>query len=240
MFPYRVESLYQVTPWSNLFFLAFCLGVPFLISVGLFTPQVFSAEYLPTWSFAGALGNIFYHADLWSLILNLYFLWVFGNAICMNTDNFLYPVLFLTSGVTGSALQWAVDGSMVFGAGAAICGTIGLVFALYPVNKIDVVLITLKRSIFSFPTWGVVSCLAGAPIVMALLGIGGFAYWADLGGFVTGLLTGLFCLKTGLIKTTVYDNRTLLDILSGKKHRIEVKDLTEGWQQYYRHMTLWR
>lgn len=239
MFPYRVESLYQITPWSNLLFLALYVAAPVLISAGLFTPQVLQAESLPTWSLAGALGDLFYHTDIVSFTLNIFFLWVFGNTICMNTDNFLYPVLFLASGVAGSMLQWVMDGSMVYGPGAAIWGTLGLVLALYPVNRMDVFLITIKKNRFSFPTWAVVSCLASVPILMAYHGIDGFAYWSEIGGFFTGLLAGLFCLKTGLIKTTVYDNRTLLDILSGKKDRIEVKNLTEGWQQYYRHMALW-
>lgn len=255
MIPYRIESLYQVTPWANLGMIASCLGIALLNAHGY--PLPFLAADAQGSSFAGVLGNLFYHTHPLSLICNCFLLWVFGNTVCMNTDNVRYPILFLLSGLAGNALQGLVDGSMVQGAGAAVCGVMGVALVMYPVNRSDVFLLTFKQNLFSSRIWIVVAFLASVILLMASLRTADFAYWtdirgiitfpplarfavvADLGGFLFGLLSGLVCLQTGAIKTTVYDNRTLLDILNRKPKPIPVKDLTEGWQQYYRHMAFW-
>lgn len=253
MLPYRIESLYQVTPWANVGIIAGCLGIALL-----HVPGPFLAADAPGASCVGMLANLFYHTHPISLIFNCFLLWVFGNTVAMNTDNIVYPLLFLLSGLAGNMLQWVVDGSMVLGAGAAVCGVIGLALVMYPINRSDVFLLTFKQNIFSSRIWIVVAFLAAVILLMVSLRNAGFASWtdirgmitfpplagfafvADLGGFLCGVVSGLCCLATGAIKSSVYDNRTLLDILRRKQKTSPVKDLTEGWQQYYRHMAFWQ
>ena len=43
----------------------------------------------------------------------------------------------------------------------------------------------------------------------------GIAYWAHVGGFVSGVVLGFLFLKTGLVKMASYDNPTLLDYMTG-------------------------
>ena len=46
---------------------------------------------------------------------------------------------------------------------------------------------------------------------------GGIAYWAHVGGFISGVVLGVCFLKSGFVKMPGYCNPTLLDYLGGKR-----------------------
>lgn len=90
---------------------------------------------LDGWSPAGLADHMLIHAHLFHLIGNLVFLWVFGNAICANTNNVIYPILYIAFGVLAAVVHNVLDGSPVIGASGAINGIVGMATALYPTNR---------------------------------------------------------------------------------------------------------
>ena len=213
--PYEIETLQQEKPWANWLIVAACsiVSVIALFGGGLEAGE-FDALVLDGFSFPGLLGHVLLHADLIHLIGNMIFLWVFGNAICTNTNNWIYLATFLTCALIAAVVHVLMDGSPAIGASGAINGIMGVAFAMYPLNRIYLFWLFLIRG-------GSVSCKAWLIIVAWFLfdiwgvisGGGMTAYWAHIGGFLGGLGFGLVALHYGWFQLTEYDNRSLLQII---------------------------
>lgn len=142
--------------------------------------------------------SIFVHADFFHLLFNMLFLWLVG---CNIEDDWSWKVflgLYLVSGlVAGIFHALAFSGSQVplIGASGAIAGIMGAFLIRHYKTKI-------RFAYFFFlirPYFGTVSVYAGIalPVWMAQQVLGaawgaesGTAYWAHIGGFVFGAVTG--------------------------------------------------
>jgi membrane associated rhomboid family serine protease len=143
-----------------------------------------------------ALTSMFLHGGWLHLILNMHFLWIFGN----NVEDFLGPVRFLlfylATGLLGLAAHVITDPSSpipTVGASGAISGVMGAYLVLYPKARVTSLLflgffIQFVRvpAVFLITVWIVMQILGG----LAGLGVqgGGIAFWAHIGGFVAGWL----------------------------------------------------
>ena len=221
LIPYEIETLQQVRPWANWLIVATCVIVSLAALFGGLPDETIDALVLDGWSFPGLLGHVLLHGGLLHLIGNMIFLWVFGNAVCTNTNNWIYLILFAACALLAAAVHVVADGSLAVGASGAINGIVGLVLAMYPLNRVSVfwwigvwagtkeirawVMILFW---FAFDAWG------------AFSGGGGVAYWAHLGGLAGGLGVGLLALRLGWIQLTQYDNRSLLQIFAGEKEEL--------------------
>ncbi|MEO7100807.1 MAG: rhomboid family intramembrane serine protease [Luteolibacter sp.] len=221
LIPYEIETLRQVRPWANWLIVAACVTVSLLALFGGLSDDVTDSLVLDGWHFPGLLGHVLLHGGLMHLIGNIIFLWVFGNAVCTNTNNFIYLILFLACTLLAATVHLIADGRPAIGASGAINGIVGLVLAMYPLNRVhsfwwflftggttEIRAWLLILFWFAFDVWGAVS------------GGGGIAYWAHIGGLAGGLGIGLLSLKMGWIELTEYDNRSLLQILNGEKEEI--------------------
>jgi membrane associated rhomboid family serine protease len=65
---------------------------------------------LHKWTLKGIFGHMWLHLTYVHIISNLIFLWVFGNAICGKTGNFLYPIIFILGGMIGGCMHLLMDG----------------------------------------------------------------------------------------------------------------------------------
>jgi membrane associated rhomboid family serine protease len=167
--------------------------------------RLFHPGYYEGWSFLAAAATIFtamfLHAGLLHLAGNLLFLWIFGDNVEDALGHFRYLVFYLGSGVGATLLQAVLSrGSEVpnLGASGAIAGVLGAYFVLYPRAKV----VTLVPLFLFFPLIEVPAGLyllgwflwqfwmGSASIVSGAQGAaqGGVAWWAHVGGFVTGLL----------------------------------------------------
>lgn len=215
--PYEIETLRDRAPWSNIAIIVLCVTVEIAFIAGQMSEETFDALVLDGFRLPGLVSYMFLHADLIHLIGNMVFLWVFGNAICANTNNIVYPLLFLAAGLGAAAIHIAFDGSPAIGASGAINGITGIVFAMYPLNRVYLFwLFLIKGGTFSCPAWGVILLWLAFDIWGAAMGGGAIAYWAHIGGFASGAAIGLIGLQLGWLQITEYDNRTLLEILKGE------------------------
>jgi len=143
------------------------------------------------------LTSMFLHGSWMHVIGNMWFLWIFGDNIEDYLGHFAYLLFYLASGVAAAVAQWALEPHLrvpTLGASGAIAGVLGAYFILYPKARVS----TWFPPIFFFylPAWVmlgywfVVQFLSGAAtsITQASQTTGGIAFWAHVGGFVTGLV----------------------------------------------------
>ena len=119
LIPYEIETLQQVRPWANWLIVATCVIVSLAALLGGLPDVTIEALVLDGWSFPGLLGHVLLHGGLLHLIGNMIFLWVFGNAVCTNTNNWIYLMLFVACALLAAAVLVVADGSLAIGASGA-------------------------------------------------------------------------------------------------------------------------
>ncbi|MCH6255606.1 rhomboid family intramembrane serine protease [Puniceicoccaceae bacterium K14] len=213
--PISINTLFQYRPFTN----RILIVTTCLISLA----AIFSNDdwiygwILDGWKLSGIFGHLFIHADFFHLFGNIVYLWVFGNAICGNTNNRLYLLLYLGFGLFAAATHNIMDGSPAIGASGAVNGIVGMATALYPKNSVNLFYFLLYRTgTFELPLWVLSLFWVAMDLVRISIGNSEVAAWAHIGGFFMGLALGILFLKAGIVKLTEWDNESLLDSLSPK------------------------
>lgn len=224
--PRRLETLPRHIPWSNWALIALnCIA--FLATATGTIPDETLGKLVLTrnWDF-GLLSHMFLHADIWHIAGNMLFLWVFGNALCSTLGNLAYLTLYLGFGLLAAGGHLLLSDHPAVGASGAICGVVGCILALFPQNKIHftwLFSVAIARD-FRWDAWVMVLGWILLDAYGALRGDPGVAYGAHLGGYAAGLAIGYLGLSIGRIRLTVYDNRSLPEIFSGKTlERVELE-----------------
>lgn len=211
--PYEIETLIQERPWANWLIVAACtlvsLAAFFATNDSWVFPLVLDGFALP-----GLIGHVLLHADFFHLLGNMVFLWVFGNAICANIGNLRYLILFLACILVSAAAHVVMDGNPAIGASGAINGIVGVVLAMYPLNRIHLFwFLFIRGGTFACRAFWIILAWFAFDLFGVVTGGGTIAYWAHIGGFLGGLAIGLLALHHDWIRLTTYDNRCLLEIL---------------------------
>ncbi len=212
--PYRLNTLYHCYPIANWILCAATTLISLWATFG--QGDWIYPLILDGWSPFGLVGHLFLHNGISHLAGNLIFLWVFGNAICANTNNFLYPLLYLTFGILAATVHNLFDGAPAVGASGAINGIVGMATAMYPINRVSIFwLFIFKAGKFEAPLWTMSLLWLCFDLFGVVFGSTDTAVWAHIGGFSAGLIIGIVLLRTGLVTLSVYDNRSLDQILLG-------------------------
>lgn len=217
LFPYRIDTLFKHRPLANWVILALTVLSFFVLAGEGYSEEALEAMILDGWGPAGLLGHLWLHAGFMHLVGNMIFLWVFGNAVCGNTSNRMYPLVYLGFGLAAAATHLVFDGEPAVGASGAINGVVGMALAMYPLNRVSVAWFFLIRfGTFQVPLWGLAVFWLVFDLWGAVTGGGNVAYWAHLGGFFAGLGAGYLSLRKGWVTLTRYDHRSLEEIFTGK------------------------
>lgn len=149
------------------------------------------------------LTNIFMHGGWLHLILNMWTLWIFGCALEARLGHLRFGLFYLVCGLVASATHYVFNAASVspaLGASGAIAGVIGAYVVLFPTARVTILfLIIIIPFLFDVPAlafaavWFALQVLQGTyELFRPSLG-GGIAWWAHIGGFVSGILVlGLF------------------------------------------------
>jgi membrane associated rhomboid family serine protease len=150
--------------------------------------------------------SMFMHAGLVHLFGNMLYLWIFGDNVEDAMGHFNYLVFYLLGGVAASAAHIFVNPSSqlpTVGASGAIGAVLGAYLVLYPQSRVATfiplgffyTLRLLPAAIVLF-MWFILQLFSGV-LSLGMEDIGGTAFWAHIGGFVFGVVIGLFfCGKT--------------------------------------------
>jgi membrane associated rhomboid family serine protease len=184
------------------------------------------AKYvLQGWNITGLFGHMWLHGGIMHLLGNLLFLWVFGNAVCAKIGNFKFLPIYIVLGLIAGVTHLMFSGGPMIGASGAINGVVGMFLVFFPQNDITCYwvwwLFLIPRVVeftvssywmillwFAFDLLGALFCSAD---------IGGVAYFAHIGGFLAGFVLAIILLKTRLVVMEPRYERSLLDLLAGRK-----------------------
>ena len=195
----------------------------------------FEKYILRGWSLTGLAGYMWIHGSLWHLIGNLIFLWVFGNAVCAKLGNLRYLGLYLLCGILAGLVHLMFSGGAVVGASGAINGVVGMFLVFFPENEVSCYWMLFfpfgKRfsvsSIWIILMWFVFDVL-GAIFFSGT----GVAYYAHVGGFVTGAAVAVLLLKTKWVVMEEYEKSLLQWLgLDQSGQRSSVRPDLYYWQQ---------
>lgn len=141
--------------------------------------------------------SMFLHGGIGHILGNMLFLNIFGDNLEERLGHLGYLAFYLVCGLGASALQMATDPSSTIpnlGASGAIAGLMGGYLVLYPNHRVDV-LFTLGFLFrqFTVPAytmlfyWFVAQLFSGVGS-LTIQDMGGVAYFAHIGGFVSGFV----------------------------------------------------
>ncbi len=140
--------------------------------------------------------SLFLHGSWMHVIGNMWFLFIFGDNVEDYLGHFKYIVFYLLTGVLAMSTQVAVDLHSTVpavGASGAIAGILGAYFVLYPKARVLTwffVFVLWVPAWIILGYWFVLNFLNGTATILTVQGnnMGGIAFWAHVGGFVSGAL----------------------------------------------------
>jgi membrane associated rhomboid family serine protease len=152
------------------------------------------------------LTSMFLHAGWFHLLGNMLYLWIFGDNIEDRLGHLRYLLFYLAGGVFAAFAHYFTNPYSTIptvGASGAIAAVLGAYLVIYPQSRIYTFIpigffarLTLVPAVVVLTLWFIMQLFSG----VGSLGLGdqgGTAYWAHIGGFVFGLLIGLFFKKRG-------------------------------------------
>ena len=146
-------------------------------------------QYLPF------LTSMFLHGGFLHIIMNMWFLYIFGDNIEDRLGHIRYLVFYLFCGVAAGLVHLFTNWNSnipTIGASGAVSGVMGAYLLLYPRSKI-LTLIPIffffqfvEIPAFIFLWFWLLLQLFSAGLTSS--NVGGIAFWAHIGGFVAGLI----------------------------------------------------
>ena len=146
--------------------------------------------------------SMFLHAGFMHFISNMIYLWVFGDNIEDRLGHAGYLLFYILCGAIAAwthILFNANSQTPLIGASGAIAGVLGAYLLLYPYSKINTLAIFIFitvikiRAIYLLSFWFILQFFKG----LGAIGFenAGVAYWAHVGGFISGALIIMIYLK---------------------------------------------
>jgi hypothetical protein len=170
----------------------------FVYQFALIPNQVTSSFSLE--SIGNILTSMFMHGGLAHIGGNMLYLWIFGDNVEDRLGNFRYFIFYIAGGFIASLAHVFTNPSSqipTVGASGAIAAVLGAYLILYPRQRVLTLIplgfflrMTMLPASIVLGVWFLLQFFQG---VMTLGGpdVGGVAFWAHIGGFVTGVVLAL-------------------------------------------------
>jgi membrane associated rhomboid family serine protease len=144
------------------------------------------------------LTHQFLHSGWLHIIGNMWTLWIFGDNVEDRMGPLRFAIFYLTCGVLAGLTHLLTQPHSTVptvGASGAISGVLGAYLLLFPTARLVVLFPVLFLPLFfEVPAvlylgmWFFIQFFGGAMALAGPAHVGGIAWWAHIGGFVTGLL----------------------------------------------------
>jgi membrane associated rhomboid family serine protease len=141
--------------------------------------------------------SMFMHAGLAHIGGNILYLWIFGDNVEDAMGHGRYLFFYLTGGVVASLAHiFTNPGSQIptVGASGAIAAVLGAYLVLYPQSRVVTLIflgyfirLAMVPAVVVLGLWFVLQLFQGV-LTLGAADVGGVAFWAHIGGFVTGLV----------------------------------------------------
>jgi membrane associated rhomboid family serine protease len=154
---------------------------------------------------ADVFTSMFMHAGLAHLGGNMLYLWIFGDNVEDSMGHGKFLLFYFIGGLVASLAHIFTNPASqipTVGASGAIAAVLGAYLVLYPNSKVLTIIplgfflrMTMIPAAIVLGLWFVLQLFSGV-ISMGGPDVGGVAFWAHIGGFVTGvILAKLFAKK---------------------------------------------
>ena len=143
------------------------------------------------------LTSMFLHGGIMHLAGNMLFLWVFADNIEATIGTAKFTFFYILGGFIAAYGHAATDMSSsvpMIGASGAISAVLGAYLVMFPKSKIKIlffVFIFRISAIFFLGFWIFQQFQSGFASLNSS-GEGGVAWWAHIGGFIFGVISGLY------------------------------------------------
>lgn len=203
MFPIRDHNPSQIFPIATLGIIAITAYM-FFLEISAVEMETFIRQYalIPAAVDFSDLAtllpfiiSIFLHGGWLHIVSNMWFLWIFGDNVEAVLGKIQYVFFYLFCGVVAGIAQYITmpDTTIpMLGASGAVAGVLGAYLALYPGHKIDTLIpFGFFMSQVQIPAgimlgyWFLIQVISGVGS-FGMQDVGGVAFWAHAGGFVTG------------------------------------------------------
>jgi len=141
--------------------------------------------------------SLFVHGGFLHLAGNMLFLWVFGDNIEYAIGHINYFFFYILCGIAAAFTQVFIEPSSLIpliGASGAISGILGAYIIKFPKNQVTtlfIIIIFIKiikiRAIYLLGIWFLFQLLQGY-FSLGQESMGGVAWFAHIGGFVSGII----------------------------------------------------
>jgi membrane associated rhomboid family serine protease len=155
-------------------------------------------------SFFDIFTSMFMHAGLAHIGGNMLYLWIFGDNVEDRLGSGRYLFFYIVGGIIASLAHIITNPNSqipTVGASGAIAAVLGAYLVLYPSQRVLTLIplgfwlrLTMLPASIVLGLWFVLQFFQG---IMTLGGpdVGGVAFWAHIGGFVSGVVMGLILKK---------------------------------------------
>jgi membrane associated rhomboid family serine protease len=152
-------------------------------------------------SWITVLTSMFLHGGWLHFLGNMLYLWIFGDNVEDRLGHGLFLVFYLACGTVaalGQVITQPNSAVPMIGASGAIAGVMGAYFVLFPYSRVLTAIFVLFfmdlveiPAIFFLGIWFLMQFFSGIGSLGADAAQGGVAFFAHIGGFIAGAVTGL-------------------------------------------------
>ncbi|ODS32928.1 MAG: rhomboid family protein [Candidatus Scalindua rubra] len=174
----------------------------FIMEYGVVPLKVTYYSQVPDLTFMNTffpfISSMFLHGGFIHLIGNMWFLWIFGDNIEDKLGHFKYLGFYILCGIIASSVHVffnSQSGVPCVGASGAIAGVLGAYMITFPhARVVTIVPLFIFLQVIELPAmivlgfWFVIQFFNGAASISASATSGGVAWWAHIGGFVSGVI----------------------------------------------------
>ena len=142
--------------------------------------------------------SMFLHGGFFHILSNMWFLWIFGDNVEARLGVIKFTFLYLLAGTIGNLSQFMLTPNSdipMLGASGAVSGVLGSYFVLFPSSNIRTFLfmfffvtVTEIPAVIYIFYWFAIQLFSGIVSLPFTFATGGIAFWAHVGGFLTGLI----------------------------------------------------
>lgn len=144
------------------------------------------------------LSAMFMHGGWMHIGGNMLYLWIFGDNVEHRFGALKFLRFYLVSGIVAAIAQIATDPNSLIpnlGASGAISGVLGAYLVLFPRNRVNAIFffrIISLPAVVVIGAWALLQFVNGAGSITERNLAGGVAYAAHIGGFIAGVVMGIY------------------------------------------------
>ena len=133
------------------------------------------------------LTYMFLHTDIWHLLGNMLFLWVFADNIEDAMGHFRFALFYLLCGIAAGLCHGLFEADSIaplIGASGAAAGVLGAYLLLHP--KVKILVLLFGRLPLVLPAYVLIAGWVGLQLFALFYSDENISWWAHIGGFLVG------------------------------------------------------